>query len=92
MGKTAPQDIKEPNYQRLWKKLQELTYPCTVVVYGSERTQRTTYRGEHQGAFGIAYCNSAEEAWNVVDCGWPGYPPDLEVYSITGEPQKLSVR
>lgn len=86
---TNPNDIKDGTYKRIWQRLQELSYPCTLVVYGPERTHRTLYRGEHESAFGIAYCQDANEAWTVVDCNWPGYPPDLRIYSISGEPTEV---
>ncbi len=81
--KTKPEDIKDPTYKKIYERLLLLDYPCVLVVYGGERTHRTTYRGEHGSAFSIASCDSPDEAWSCVDCGWPGYPPALEVYVIT---------
>lgn len=83
--KTRPEDIKGPTYKAIWERLKELDYPCTVVAYGAERTTRTTYRGEHGSEFAIAFCHTPDEAWAVVDNGWPGYPPDLCVYAIPGD-------
>ena len=91
MKKTPLDMIQESNYKKLWDRLQALSYPCTIVVYGAECTSRTTYRGEHDSRFGISYCQNAEEAWNVVDCGWAGWPPDLEVYVIPGDGEPRQV-
>jgi len=86
---TKPQDIKEPNYLAIWNKLQKLTYPCTIVVYGAEKTTITSHnRSEYESQFGIQWCNSPEEAWQSIDCGWIGYPPYLKVYAIPGAPGK----
>lgn len=86
---TRPEDIRDKEYKRIYDKLCELTYPCVIVVYGPERTHRTTYRGEHQGVFSIGVCETVGEAWNHVDCGYIGYPPDLCVYHISGEPVRV---
>jgi hypothetical protein len=82
--KTKPEDIKNPDYLKIYEKLKNLEYPCTIVVYGAERTHQTTYRGPHDGAFAIDVCLDVDEAWNLVDCGWKGYPPDLKIYVIDG--------
>lgn len=86
--KTTPENIKNPTYLAIWAKLQSLPYPCTIVVYGAERTHRTTYRGEHDSRFSISLCDNAMDAWACVDCGWVGYPPDLKVYAICGNELK----
>ncbi len=86
---TDPKDVKQPEYRRILDKLHTLDYPCTIVVYGPERVGRTTYRDAHLGAFAIAHCETVDDAWNVVDCGYVGYPIDLQVYRIAGEPERI---
>jgi hypothetical protein len=56
------------------------------VVYGPERTGITKYnRSQYSSVFVIDHCENAEQAWNAVDCGWPGYPPDLDIYCIMAD-------
>ena len=79
---TKPENISQPDYKIIYQKLTEITYPCIIVVYGPERTYHTTYRNEHGGVFQIAECQNINEAWQTVDCGYDGYPPDIQIYYI----------
>jgi hypothetical protein len=84
--KTNINEIKQPHYRDIAEKLKSLTYPCTIIIYGPARDYRTTYRREHAGCFGIEFCQSANDAWNLIDnCGYEGYLPDLKIYSYLGE-------
>ena len=92
MTKTKPENIQDPCYREIWRKLKEdVQYPCTIVVYGPERAYRTTFRGEHHGVFGIDVVHSAEEAWNIVDCGYVGWPGDLNVYIIQSGDEAIRI-
>ncbi len=73
----------ESIYEKIQERLYHLPYPCTLVLYGPSRTQRTTYRGEHSEMFGIATVKDSEEAWSMVErSGYVGWPGDLELYAI----------
>ena len=80
-------------YEKIKDKLEELSYPCTLVLYGPSRSHRTTYRAEHSEAFSIDMVKSFEDAWALVEqLVYPGWPGDLEIYAISQTVVKIKER
>lgn len=65
------------------KRLEGMIFPCVMVVYGAERTHRTTYRGENPGYFWIGYIDSLNDAAKTIYDSDAKMPlSELSIYGI----------
>lgn len=70
-------------YEKIQERLERLSYPCVLVVYGPSRSNRTVYRDSHSESFGIGTVADYDEAWSLVErAGYAGWPGDLEIYAV----------
>ena len=59
MTKTYLDSIRE--------RLQEIPFPAHLLVFGPERTDRTRYRREHCGCFGVRSVETLDDAAKFVE-------------------------
>ena len=71
------------NNKELDSRLARATYPCYLIASGPERTYRTTYRHEHEGAFASGIVNNADEARKMVTgAGYPGWFREMKLIAV----------
>jgi hypothetical protein len=68
--------------EQIKQRILNFNYPCHIIVYGSERTYRTTYRSEHPGCFAEKYCETYDDAASFIyDINWQGCVDELTIYA-----------
>ncbi len=80
MAVLGPEPALSPLQRALAPQLQQLTYPCVLVVYGPSCA---TPAGRHGEAFALETVADAAAAQALIDrAGYKGWPEDLRLYAL----------